>query len=275
MNRTNSMLLVCLLLLTPGIPGAPDNLNPSPAQLEDILLFIVNQERSLQGLNRLQPHPGLRALAQRHSCKMAMEKSLSHDFPGYDPLEKRMMNSGLTFLKVAENVARCSDSSMRLVHQALMDSPGHRDNILDPSYQSIGLGVTLVGRDLYITQLFCKPFFPSSPLAVEERIGWQLQTRMGWSDRSSGRKPEKLTEVCRDIARRTIAGEDPQTLTSQYPNDLIAIVAFHEIDEPLLQRAASALSSVKSRKWGLGVAFGRNADFPGGVYHLVLYCVCP
>jgi len=274
-QRTHLLLFMLFglhLLLVPISLVSSNAFNPDPTTLENILLYILNQERSKNGLNELQINPSLCNVAQRHSSKMAMEKTLSHDFPSYDHLGTRLAKSGLTFYKYAENVARCSNTTMRLVHEALMNSPGHRINILDPDVDKIGLGVVLVGNDLYITQVFCKCFYPSSISALEERLSWALQVKVSHENSCRGTCQDKHRVICRYIAQKSIQGDDPKILTQEYENDMITIMAFHDIDDHLISHLSFIITQFLTKKWSLGIAFGRSTAYPGGIYHVVMYC---
>jgi uncharacterized protein YkwD len=56
---------------------------------------------------------------------------------------------------IAENVGMAD--SVRSLHRALMRSPAHRANILDPQMRVVGVGVVAAGGQLWATELFTKP----------------------------------------------------------------------------------------------------------------------
>ena len=67
------------------------------------------------------------------------EKYFSHIAPdGSDPA-KRIERGGVSFTYVGENLAYAP--SVETAHEGLMESPGHKRNILDPKYRRIGIGV--------------------------------------------------------------------------------------------------------------------------------------
>ncbi|MCX6557230.1 MAG: CAP domain-containing protein [Candidatus Aminicenantes bacterium] len=131
-----------------------EELGLSPEQLEEKLFLLVNRERSSHGLSELRLNPLLRSLAREHSKKMARERQLAHDFPGYGRLAVRARNAGLRFLSIGENLAVGDIFIMRFFHERMMESPGHRENILFADFTDLGVGIELSGNRYYVTQEF-------------------------------------------------------------------------------------------------------------------------
>jgi uncharacterized protein YkwD len=77
----------------------------------------------------------------------------SHYTPeGKDSFD-RMRGAGIKFLQAGENLALAQ--TLSIAHQGLMNSPGHRENILRPMFGRIGIGVYDGGiRGLMISQEF-------------------------------------------------------------------------------------------------------------------------
>ncbi len=121
--------------------------------LENRMLELVNQERTSRGLAPLTINVKAQQVARDHSRDMFARGYFSHITPeGLDPFE-RMHQGGVTFLAAGENLALAP--TLPLAHQGLMNSPGHRANILDSDYASVGIGIIDGGRyGLMITQDF-------------------------------------------------------------------------------------------------------------------------
>ncbi|HEX8591632.1 MAG TPA: CvpA family protein [Candidatus Paceibacterota bacterium] len=116
---------------------------PSSASVDEgaehIMLDLVNEERARVGAPPLTIDPALTRSARLHSEDMWARKYFAHVNPdGEDPFD-RMQNAGAVFLLAGENLALAP--STRLAHVGLMNSPGHRRNILDPSFRRVGIGV--------------------------------------------------------------------------------------------------------------------------------------
>jgi len=162
-------ILSLVLLLTDSNPHARPTV-PRPARLqllaaevgddsaydpqaEKELLDLTNRTRERAGLPLFQLDEGLARAAHKHATTMAMRQELSHQFPGELGLSQRISaDSKLYLIEVAENVA-LAESAER-INDGLMHSPPHRENILHPSYNSIGIGIVRRGNVLYAVEDF-------------------------------------------------------------------------------------------------------------------------
>lgn len=121
--------------------------------LEARMLEMVNAERTAQGLRPLQADPALAEVARAHSRDMFARSYFSHTNPeGLEPFD-RMRQARAPYLVAGENLALAQ--TLPSAHQGLMNSPGHRANILLPRYGRVGIGVLDGGRyGLMVTQNF-------------------------------------------------------------------------------------------------------------------------
>ncbi len=67
--------------------------------------------------------------------------------------------------KVAENVG-CGDASADALHDAFMNSPHHRSNILDSSFDSVGVGVLMSGETMFVSVEFVRTAVVTAPLVT-------------------------------------------------------------------------------------------------------------
>ena len=121
--------------------------------LEKEMVKLVNQERKKAGLKPLQVDPRLTALAEKKAADMALKEYFSHKSPTYGFPEDMVTNAGITWRMCGENLAR--NRTVEDAHKALMNSEGHRANILRPEFTHIGIGV--VASDTYgllVTEIF-------------------------------------------------------------------------------------------------------------------------
>jgi len=134
------------------LPFKVENPRPRP-DLEKQMLDLVNQERQAAGLNPLAADPELTVVARQHSTDMFARGYFAHDTPeGKSPFD-RMQQAGVRFLTAGENLALAP--TLPLAHTGLMNSPGHRANILRPQFGRVGIGVMDGGmRGLMISQEF-------------------------------------------------------------------------------------------------------------------------
>jgi uncharacterized protein YkwD len=125
---------------------------PRP-ELEAQMLELVNGERVAAGLAPLAADDELREVARRHSSDMFARGYFAHVTPeGRDPFA-RIREAGYTFRTAGENLALAP--TLSLAHTGLMNSPGHRANILRPQFGRVGIGIMDGGRrGLMVTQNF-------------------------------------------------------------------------------------------------------------------------
>jgi uncharacterized protein YkwD/uncharacterized membrane protein required for colicin V production len=121
--------------------------------LEAKMLDLVNEERTKRGLKPVKADPELTRVARAHSRDMFARGYFSHYTPeGKDPFD-RMKSAGVNYLAAGENLAL--GQTLRICHDGLMNSPGHKANILNPSYGRLGIGILDGGSyGLMISQEF-------------------------------------------------------------------------------------------------------------------------
>ena len=134
------------------LPFKVENTRPRP-DLEKKMLDMVNQERAAAGLRPVVADPELTEVARRHSADMFARGYFAHDTPeGRSPFD-RMSAAGVNFLTAGENLALAP--TLPVAHTGLMNSPGHRANILRPQFGRLGIGIMDGGmRGLMVSQEF-------------------------------------------------------------------------------------------------------------------------
>ena len=135
----------------------PDGLQLAPDTVAEKQLFeLVNEERSQRGLLALAWDDRLLPVARAHSEEMFKLKYFSHQSPVAGSPFDRLKAAGITYSRAGENLAYAQ--SVAIAHRALMDSPGHRENILRPEFVRIAIGVISAGAyGRMVTQLFITP----------------------------------------------------------------------------------------------------------------------
>jgi uncharacterized protein YkwD/uncharacterized membrane protein required for colicin V production len=122
------------------IPTGKISVNPRD---EEAMLTLLNKERVSRGLNALVMDDTIVEVARKHSEDMFRRGYFSHHNPdGQDPFD-RMEAGGVTYALAGENLAYAP--TVEIAHQGLMNSPGHRANILKEGYNKVGIGVMDAG----------------------------------------------------------------------------------------------------------------------------------
>lgn len=138
------------------------------SKLENLMFGYVNAEREKAGLRPLALDSNLSEVARAHSGEMRDKNYFAHESPTESlkgPLERYRLGIGSTPRLVAENIFRSwgsrreiSDEQAQHAHKSLMNSPGHRANILRSGPTRIGIGfVANANGDIWVTQMFAKP----------------------------------------------------------------------------------------------------------------------
>lgn len=120
---------------------------------EQRMVDLINQERAKAGLAPLTVDLRLVDLARKKSQDMITNNYFSHTSPTYGDPFKMMTAAGISYRTAGENLAGAR--TVDQAHSALMNSAGHRQNILSPSYNKVGVGIATGGPygSMY-TQLF-------------------------------------------------------------------------------------------------------------------------
>jgi uncharacterized protein YkwD len=106
---------------------------------EQKMLDLVNLERLKIGLRPLLRDAAIRDVARAHSLDMFQRRYFSHISPEGKDVGDRLTDAEIDFFIAGENLALAPD--VLRAHQGLMNSPGHRANILTPQFSKIGIGV--------------------------------------------------------------------------------------------------------------------------------------
>lgn len=140
---------------SPAVSGggcAGEDLRPAAsnaAAVRAATLCLLNAERERHGLTRLIEDDSLRAAADAHSLDMARRDYFEHDTPeGVKPW-MRIARTGYRATLVGENLA-WGEKGMSTPARAMelwMASPGHRDNLLEPRYTQVGIGLAFDAPD--------------------------------------------------------------------------------------------------------------------------------
>lgn len=141
-----TVLTVVSVLITAPSPGIAQEVRASEEQQ---LLGMLNQARAGEGLPPLEANDALRGIARRQAQVMVSAGQISHT----QDLHQQVNATGLPWSSLGENVG--SGPTTESVHEALMASPPHRANILNPQFRLIGIGAASDASGmLYFSQDF-------------------------------------------------------------------------------------------------------------------------
>ncbi|MCF8010134.1 MAG: hypothetical protein K9L17_02510 [Clostridiales bacterium] len=106
---------------------------------EQEILAKINKERISRGIGELEPNLELTEVARTKARDMIEKGYFAHNSPTYGTPFDMMSDFGIDYGYAGENLAGAPEVSR--AHTALMNSPGHRENILNSNFKEVGIGV--------------------------------------------------------------------------------------------------------------------------------------
>ncbi len=160
-----------LLMLATGsilAVAQPQESAPDQRGAAEQLFALANQARAQAGVGRLEWDPALAAAALAHCRRMAQEGPIAHRYGGEKDVSGRAAQAGAHFSVIEENVA--VGPSAPTIHEEWMHSPGHRENLLSPDVDHVGVAVVQARGVLYAVQDFSRAVQQLDAAQVEARV---------------------------------------------------------------------------------------------------------
>jgi len=187
-------------LVSPSVLGYASNISPEK------IIELTNQKRAELGLTPLVNNSLLNEVAQRKAADMFAFNYWAHVSPsGRDPWSF-FKEVGYKYTYAGENLARDFMDSASVV-EAWMNSPTHRENIVNPHYKEIGVAVvngTLNGVE---TTLVVQVFGTPPPTATAQRKT----------------VPPKIEEAKKEIVQKEIPPPAPELGGSSFTQEQIPL----------------------------------------------------
>lgn len=170
-NLLGKYFLFILTVLLVFSPASAEQQNDSlpviqPAAVQ--LLALVNQAREAAGAGPLKWDDSLAVAARKHCQRMAAEGPIGHRYPGELDLSERAGLAGAHFDLIEENVA--IGTTAREIHDQWMHSTGHRQNMLNPEVNRVGIAVIASRGVLYATADYAHGVQQLSQAEVEGQV---------------------------------------------------------------------------------------------------------
>jgi uncharacterized protein YkwD len=246
-------------------PGASNNEDISA---EAALLEAVNRSRAQAGLAAISMDDSLREAARLHAGRMVAMKSLEHQFPGEQALLQRIADvSTLPLDRAGENIANVTCVSD--AHNLLMNSPPHRQNILDPNFNLAGMAAIWSKGRLYIVQDFAHTMPRYSVAQADKLVSGAVDGARQSAGLTglTGKTPAQLND-----AACSLAGEDhpnARLIAASYPDR--KIVTYTQSQPEILPPGAlRLLADPNLSQFAVGSCYARNANYPAGIYWVAI-----
>jgi uncharacterized protein YkwD len=249
------------------------------AAAEQTIFKLLNADRARAGLGPLAADARLAAVARAHSADMQAHGFFGHVSPTTGSAADRTRKAGIDAVLILENVARAFSPGE--AERGLMNSPGHRANILNRDVTQVGVGVVFDPgtHELLVTQLFSRP-----PEKFDARTVDQL--RRGIADVRRARRLKPLAEdpaldelaqsTAREMARNGMpaaqAGrriEDGLSAHGRWSggHSVFAVVASAS---QVVGSIPDALADPGATHVAVGIEPGRRKDGGSGLYVVIV-----
>ena len=146
--------ILCLALAVPVVLAQAPQARPLQIQSSHAIqaeawqiVLLANQARAAAGAGPLKWDAALAAAARRHCLRMVAEGPISHQYADEPEISLRAAQAGAHFSLIEENVAFAPTPAA--IHDAWMQSPGHRANLLNPKVDRVGVAVVASRDGLY------------------------------------------------------------------------------------------------------------------------------
>ncbi len=237
--------------------------------------------RASRGLPPLERDAELDLVAEGHSVEMVRLKTFAHILPTDGNLSDRLRNKGYAYRSAGENIGLSVD--VTTAHEAIVGSPAHLANLLDPRHRRLGLGAakgptTEGGDGMYLTEVLAAPVVGSADPAGEV---WRLLF--------AERKKKGLPPLQRDATLDSLASHEVRSVAlKDGPIQLRDDVPGRAIEqEPELERVAAEilvlgapdeaatsknLAEPRWKRLGVGAIYASSKTYgPGRLWVVLLY----
>jgi uncharacterized protein YkwD len=122
-----------------------------PANEEEALAQMIDAARATESLAPLRRSDELDRIAADHARAMQRTGRLGHDAGDGEP-DDRLRRAGVSARRFGENVARAAN--VVRAHRVLWASPSHRENVLDPEFSAVGIGIARDADGEWVCEIF-------------------------------------------------------------------------------------------------------------------------
>jgi uncharacterized protein YkwD len=248
----------------------------TPEDAEQRVLASVNRERVAAGIPALLWDDRLAAVARGHSEEMRRTHIVAHISPVTGSAADRVRAAKIKTGVVLENVARAY--GINEAHRGLMNSPGHRTNILSAAATRIGIGVAFGDdvsgrREVFVTQVFTRVPPKLDRTAAIETLRQKLAAlRPGLTAQPA------LASLAQETADALAAGEPRDAAHERTTRKLQALGRSYQRFSSVITAAVDLegldggglLEDVTADEVGIGVAQGPHPELGDNAIWIVM-----
>jgi uncharacterized protein YkwD len=256
---------------------AQDDLEPvtTVADAEARMLVLVNRDRAAANLPPLVLDSRVAEVARAHSREMRITGVVGHVSATTGTAADRVKIGGIRTGLVLENIARAY--GIGEAEAGLMNSPGHRANLLSKAATHVGIGIELGEevanrRELFVTQVFIRVPPPVDPVVAQTRVREQLRGVAKFTDDAS--LDQIATTYAQGLATGVPQGDAAKRASREldgvarkFTRVASMVTAISDVEGVDPQ---SFLSGTPFTHVGVGIAQGDHADLGPGALHVVV-----
>ncbi|MFA6458437.1 MAG: S-layer homology domain-containing protein [Patescibacteria group bacterium] len=279
-NSTDGIAVLNQPLYSPGVfPLLPDfadlreapnpNSKISINREKTILLRLINEFRLSQNLPAVTLDPEISAFAQNYADAMATQNFFGHTDPAGRSPDARRILAGLQ-MPVGENLAR--DATTENANAGLLRSAAHRQNLLDPEWTRVGLGIAQTENSLiFVEEFSADPLTPANLVAARNQVLAEINLRRSQNNSAAFMLDTALTPVAQGWSDKMIAenfidfknGSDSLENNVRAVDQTSAFMSFLVSASQLSQIATSLSDSILTDTGKSQIAIGLSMDSTG------------
>jgi uncharacterized protein YkwD len=266
---------------TNNLPTPNSNLAAGASSGEDSaaeseLLEAANKSRELAGVPPLRMDESLREAAKAHARRMVESARLEHQLSGEPSLLERIalvgplgspLKGALKIDRAGENIAYAACAPD--VHETLMRSPLHRENLLDRGFNVAGVAAIWSKGRLYVVQDFAHEILSYSAQESGKLVGRavdEMRQQAGLPQLAQLTPPDLDKSVC-SLAEQNLP--NAHLVATAYDNRKI-ITYTQSHPEILPQAALRMLRDPGVRQFAVGACYARSTAHPNGTYWVAI-----
>lgn len=247
----------------------------SASAAEERMLELVNRDPAASGLPALALDARVAGVARAHSIEMATTGVVAHVSPTTGSAADRVKAAGIRTALILENVARAY--GVAEAQSGLMNSPGHRANVMSAQATHLGVGIVLGDevagrREMFVTQVFTRVPPRLAPAQAKREVRAAIGEAVPYAS-----SDERLDELAQSFADSLGAGLTPQQAADRIRERLTGLSGFRQLSTVVTTVAdiatfdpKTALTEPAMSRYGLGVAQGDHETMGEGAIYIVL-----
>jgi len=260
----------------PQAPPAAPKMAPGLAGVEAAIAHL----RASRGLPALQRDELLDTVAEAHSKEMVRLRTFAHVLPTDGSLTDRLRGRGYVYRSAGENIGLSDDAAT--AHEAIVGSPAHLANLLDPRHRKLGLGQVRGpspdgGEGVYLTEVLAAPVVGSNdPAADVARLLFSERRKRGLPELARNAALDKVASREVQFAAGTgalkLQGDADGKALEQIPGLESAVAELFVGSAPDVAARSKNLGDARWKYVGVAATYASSKTYgPGRLWVVLLY----